>query len=171
MQRKFGHLTVLRIDPIRGERSAIFWFCRCDCGEEVRVRGVFLRNGTKTSCGCVRTVKHGHTSKGHHSPTYSSWSRMLQRCTNPNISCWPLYGGANPPVTASDRWNPTKGGSFENFLADLGERPENTTLGRYLDTGSYQLGNCSWQSAKEQAAERMGKHAMLLWRSARQSTV
>lgn len=40
---------------------------------------------------------------------------------------------------------------FSNFLADMGERPEGTSLGRLGDKGNYEPGNCQWQTAAEQA--------------------
>ena len=33
-------------------------------------------------------------------------------------------------VVVCDRWNPRSGGSFENFVEDMGERPEGMTLNR-----------------------------------------
>lgn len=77
---------------------------------------------------------------------------MIQRCTNPNAPRFERYGGANPPVGVCDRWM-----VFGNFLADMGQRPEGTTLGRFGDTGDYEPGNCAWQTPKEQAAEQRTK--------------
>lgn len=52
----FGKLTVykysyscLRKDGSAGERVML---CKCDCGEEVEVRGSNLRSGNTLSCGC-----------------------------------------------------------------------------------------------------------------------
>ena len=33
------------------------WLCKCECGEEVLVKGTNLRNGGTTSCGCIKS--HG----------------------------------------------------------------------------------------------------------------
>jgi hypothetical protein len=56
---------------------------------------------------------------------------------------------AIPPVIVCDRWL-----DFRNFYADLGERPEGTTLGRYGDTGNYEAGNCTWMTSVEQVRNR-----------------
>ena len=82
---------------------------------------------------------------------------MRYRCLNPNSIGWPKYGGANPPVTIYQSWLGEDG--FNNFLADIGERPPGTTLGRFLDTGNYEPGNVAWQTPAEQAAEQKKKRA------------
>lgn len=55
--RRFGRLTVVSRggDEItkKGARY-IRWICKCDCGRTVLVRGVSLRNGHTSSCGCAR---------------------------------------------------------------------------------------------------------------------
>ena len=48
--QRFGKLTVLAPAENIGKRTA--WVCRCDCGQEVVVLTVCLRNGCRTSCGC-----------------------------------------------------------------------------------------------------------------------
>ena len=101
---------------------------------------------------------HGHSSiyrkKGRSkkpSPTYNSWRAMRQRCTDPKHGAWPIYGGAG--ITVCDRWN-----VFANFLADMGVRPEGTTLDRKDPTKNYEPGNCVWKSPTEQAENRSTTH-------------
>lgn len=43
---------------------------------------------------------------------------------------------------------------FENFLADMGERPPGTTLERVDNNKGYEPGNCVWATPKAQAANR-----------------
>jgi NUMOD3 motif len=69
------------------------------------------------------SFRHGHWSKGASSPTYVSWLSMKARCTNPGINGYENYGGRG--ITVCDRWQ-----FVENFLSDLGERPEGMTLDR-----------------------------------------
>jgi hypothetical protein len=107
----------------------------------------------------ARLRKHGHAPYGRKSRTYVSWARMLQRCTNPANTKFNRYGGANPPVRVCERWL-----SFENFLADMGVRPESTSLGRYLDLGGYRPDNCAWMTRAEQGAERKGNSAVKQFR-------
>lgn len=49
---RHGRLTVLRQAGYKN--GAAMWLCRCDCGNEVTVRGACLRNGETQSCGCLR---------------------------------------------------------------------------------------------------------------------
>jgi hypothetical protein len=46
----YGRLTVLRRAP--GGPKA-YWLCRCECGNEVIVRGQHLRHGEARSCRCL----------------------------------------------------------------------------------------------------------------------
>lgn len=95
-------------------------------------------------------VAHGHARYGKVSATYKSWNSMLARCVHSgHEERKPDYSGVN----VCSRWNPQEGGSFENFLADMGERPESTTLGRFADTGNYEPSNCKWMTDAEQKAE------------------
>jgi hypothetical protein len=82
------------------------------------------------------------------SRTYSSWASMRDRCLNPNATKYPNYGAKG--VTVCERWN-----LFENFLEDMGLRPESTSLDRYPDrTGNYEPGNCRWATPHEQNLNR-----------------
>jgi hypothetical protein len=80
---------------------------------------------------------------------------MLARCLNPKSLGYRYYGAKG--ITVCDRWNPKTGGSFANFLADMGCRPKGTTIGRSLDAGDYTPGNCFWQARPQQDLQRLCK--------------
>ena len=138
----FGRLTVLQATSQRRSHS-IVWVCLCVCGSSVEVSGTNLNAGTK-SCGClqrellakrsVAAAKHGHMRGNAPSSTYQTWKNVLQRCTNPRHSGYRAYGGAGIGVDPS--WL-----IFENFLADMGERPAGYTLDRLDNTRGYVPGN------------------------------
>lgn len=154
--RKFGRLMVLEPNGYTPS-GAMLWRCACDCGVERTVSGKYLRNGLTRSCGCLKaevlrdaSVTHGMAGTG----TYASWSAMLSRCTNENQESYKSYGALG--VTVCERW----ASSFENFLADMGPRPEGKTLDRSNPFGNYEPSNCEWQDAKHQAANRRGAVAI-----------
>jgi hypothetical protein len=49
--KRFGKLSVVKLDHINKARLN-FFECKCDCGNTVVVRGVFLKKGIIASCGC-----------------------------------------------------------------------------------------------------------------------
>jgi hypothetical protein len=49
---RYGMLRVLRFDEMRNGQP--FFACRCECSQQVSVRGANLRSGNTASCGCSR---------------------------------------------------------------------------------------------------------------------
>lgn len=131
------------------------WYCGNEYGSAVR--------RPAKSCGCLRSRKasdrakmrnttHGRTD----SPTYRSWSAMMQRCYNKRHTYFQHYGGRG--IAVCDDWL-----NFENFYEDMGERPDGTSLDRIDNSKGYSPTNCRWSTRLEQNRNRSCSHTVLGW--------
>lgn len=48
--KRYGKLTVITLHHVHRQ---CYWLCRCDCGNEIIVKGSRLRCGGTRSCGCL----------------------------------------------------------------------------------------------------------------------
>ena len=147
-----GRLKVVGRSGPRNGRAT--WNCVCECGNQVEVIGKLLRRGETCSCGCLRRdiatsshLRHGHARRSGHSPTHKIWSGMLNRCLNQNDSAFQKYGAKG--ITVCERWM-----TFENFLSDMGEKPNGLTLDRKKNDLGYSKEHCRLASQKQQQNNR-----------------
>lgn len=80
-------------------------------------------------------------------PTKRSWDSMMQRCYSENSNRFYRYGARG--IVVCDRWH-----VYENFLADMGERPDGRSLDRIDNDKNYCPENCRWATKFEQAANK-----------------
>lgn len=149
---RFGSLVVQSIYRVPNARGQLVdkAICNCDCGGTLDCWKYNLTSGHTVRCrNCAKEligkakVTHGNTKGRIKTTTYTSWVKMWERVRHPQSS--PCYDG----VTACDRWL-----KFENFLADMGQRPDGKTLDRLDSNLGYSLDNCRWATPQEQSANR-----------------
>lgn len=92
--------------------------------------------------------KHGK----HDTTEYHIWEGIKQRCTNPKNPKYQNYGGRG--IRVCERWH-----TFENFYADMGNRPSlKHSIDRLDVNGNYDPANCRWATITEQARNSTTNH-------------
>lgn len=120
----------------------------CACGSTFVTTQRRISNGRGKFCsracaGRNGPITHGMSRSDLGRRTYTSWAMMKGRCSNPKNPRYAAYGAVGIRVCA--RWK-----AFEHFVADMGERPEGTSLDRIDGTKGYEPGNCRWATPHEQ---------------------
>ena len=125
--------------------------CLCGCGKPTKLSQVTGQPNKYISGHNNAALRHGHARTNQESPEFSSWRGMIYRCSNSHCTDYLDYLGRG--ITVCDRWRGKHG--FENFLADMGQRPAGMSLDRWPDgNGNYEPGNCRWATATQQANNR-----------------
>lgn len=170
----FSRLVVIEKCPNPSPSSnirALFWKCKCQCGNYVIARSAMLTNGRTKSCGCGRrdrmknNIKHGMARADESSrpfrDEYRTWLAMRARCGNP---AYPNYLN----IKVCKEWD-----DFETFINDMGPRPSSRhSIDRINNLDGYSKENCRWVTMKEQSLnkrsnviiEYMGEaHPLIVW--------
>lgn len=180
--QKFGRLTVIRFIP-PNERTArgYSWWCKCDCGNEVKAYPYKLKKGLQQSCGCLKeemkprigeiTKKYQHINKR----LYAVYKSMLDRCYNPKHREWNNYGGRG--IKVCKEWLGEYGyDAFAEWAMKTGYDPNadfgQCTIDRKDGNKDYEPKNCTWRTNKQQQNNKRNnvileyngvKHTLMEW--------
>jgi hypothetical protein len=80
--------------------------------------------------------------------TKAIWRGMIARCFDPRHDAYSYYGAEG--IRVCERWME----SFDNFLADMGERPRGMSIERENGAVGYEPSNCKWATKQEQMVNR-----------------
>lgn len=162
--QRFARLTVIRFIP-QEERTVrgYNWWCRCDCGNEIKANASKLKKGLQQSCGCLKeemkpflgdiTRKYKYSNKR----LYSVYQSMMTRCTVENSREYENYGGRG--IKVCDEWLGEYG--YDRFAEwaisagyDVNAERGKCTLDRIDTDGDYCPENCRWISNQDQQNNR-----------------
>lgn len=153
--RVIGRLLVIE-ECGRNARGRALWRCRCECGNEIIVRGDNLRSEhPTTSCGCYkreRLVEANTTHGASRSRLYYVWKSMIQRAgVIKGASEKDKHNYQDRGITVCSEWL-----VFENFRdwALSHGYSDGLEIDRRDNDKGYCPENCRWITPKENANNR-----------------
>lgn len=164
--KRFGRLTVIRyLDKDERTTTGYNWWCRCDCGNEIKANATKLKEGLQQSCGCLKeemkprlgeiTRKYTHSNKR----LYSVYNGMMSRCYSEKHREYHNYGGRG--IRVCEEWLGEYGYDvFAEWALKTGYDKDakygECTLDRMDVDGMYSPDNCRWITNAEQQNNKRG---------------
>jgi hypothetical protein len=146
--QRYGMLVAIYPTNKRTKNGGYIWVFKCDCGKVKDIPSNSVRSGLVKSCGCKNRT-HGESS----SRLFTIWVDMKQRCENPNVPHYRLYGGKG--ITVCDDWHDFiqfQKWSYKNGYSD------SLTIDRIDNKKGYTPENCRWVTNKRQQRNRTNNH-------------
>lgn len=126
------------------EKSRSDFYSRGSGKRVARCKACVAEIYRKTKAGEHQPRKYSGVSK-RYPGEYETWSGMIKRCYTQAHRAYANYGGRG--IAVCDRWRE----SFENFHADMGDRPAGLSIDRIDNNGNYEPSNCRWATCKQQS--------------------
>ena len=152
--RVIGRLLVIE-ECGRDSSGKVLWRCRCECGNEVIVRGDNLRNERTTSCGCYHRERLAEANTTHgmrKTRLYKTWSDMLKRAgATKGASEKDKHYYQDRGITVCDEWLVFE--NFRDWALSHGYK-EDLQIDRIDNDKGYCQENCRWVTPKENMNNR-----------------
>jgi len=161
--KRYGRLVVIGQTEKDKYGHKVFC-CTCECGSTHFATAVNIKSGRTSSCGCLKSelrirlnTTHGDTIGGKQTSEYQIYTKILQRCMNPNDRGYHRYGARG--ITVSHSW----AASFSAFIFDMGQRPSQFhSIERIDNNKGYSKENCKWATRAEQNNNKRN-NVILTW--------
>lgn len=159
---KFGRLEVVSRAGTNKHRK-ITWNCVCECGNKTVAVSGSLRSGNTKSCGCLQKEAAANNARNGALFTtapglwrhnlHATWYSMMERCYVREDPAYHNYGGRG--IKVCDRWH-----DFGNFISDVGDRPDRSTLDRVDNDGDYGPENFRWATLEQQGRNKRNNRVL-----------
>lgn len=150
--RKFGRLTAIKVDHKTKQNE--YWYCECECGNNIVVRKNHLLCNKIVSCKCYqreRQLQGISTIQGlSKTRLYRIWCNMKNRCFYKKHPEFKYWGGRG--IKVCKEW-------IDNFLnfynwAKNNGYSDDLSIDRINVNGDYTPENCRWATPYEQVHNR-----------------